>query len=357
MPLHLKDVAARAGVSTATASRVLRAVPGVSDKARNAVWAAVDVLGYRRPSDRERLRPVGVVTLQRPSALLDATGDVRARLISRFAADGLATAVLPVAADDGPDAEARAIDALLRAGASALVIMTGRELSTADAAVRAYRRAAGEGIPVAVIGASRHAGEPAVPEWQRSLTRMGVDEAAAMDAGVKHLVSIGHRRIALTLPEQADKSGAAQGFRRSMAARLHIVGSRADAPVVVAADTVESGTQTAGELVDSGSTAIIAGSPALTLGALAAARRRGLGVPERLSVVGYCDVPGGESLDPPLTVVRVPAGAMADAAAGEVLRAVRARPEPPGRIAMAAPDLTFQGELVVRSSTSRPIRR
>lgn len=356
MSLRLKDVAARAGVSTATVSRVLRGVPGVGAGTREAVWAAVAVLGYRRPGDRERERPVGLVAIRRATALLDPTGEFQARLVARFAANGVPTAVMPVTGSSGPDGEARAIDTLLQAGARALVIVTGRDLSLADAAVRAYRAAATRAIPVAVIDAGGAAG-PETPEWQRSLTRLSVDRAAAMDTCVKHLVSIGHRRIALTLPDRADGAAAAQGFRRAMAARLHIVGSRADAPVVVTADTVESGAQTAGELSDAGSTAIIAGSPSLALGALAAARQRGLDVPGRLSVVGYCDIPGGERLDPPLTVLRVPAGAMADAAADELFLSMGAEPDAPGRITRTPADLTFRAELVVRSSTSRPIRR
>lgn len=355
MPLHLKDVAGRAGVSTATASRVLRDVPGVSDRARAAVLGAVDALGYRRPGfAAPEAGPVGVVTVQRPSALLDPQIAIMNRLVSRFAGDGLATAVMPVAQERGAAGEAEAIDALLRAGAGALVIATGRDLARADAAVRAYRAAVTDGTPIVVVGA-----EPVVdpPEWQRSLARMSVEGARAMDECVKHLVSVGHRRIALTLPEHLGGSEAAQGFRRAMARRLHIVGSRAEAPVLVSDDSVEAGAHTAGELVDAGSTAIIAGSPSLTLGALRAARERGLGVPERLSVVGHGNMPGGDRLDPPMTVLRMPAGRIADAAADEILRLLRAEPAAPGRIARTAPDLVFHPELVVRASTSRPLRR
>lgn len=355
MPLHLKDVAGKAGVSTATASRVLRGVPGVSDRARAAVLAAVDALGYRRPeSYAPRVRPVGVVAASRASALLDPHGTVMDRLIARFGADGIPTAMMPVPSDRGADGEVDAIDALIRAGIGALVIATGRDLARADAAVRAYRGAVTDGMPIVVVGAEPVA-EP--PEWQRSLARMSVESARAMDECVKHLVSIGHRRIALTLPENADGSDTAQGFRRAMARRLHIVGSRAEAPVTVSVDSVEAGAHTAGELVDAGSTAIIAGSPSLTLGTLRAAGERGLGVPDRLSVVGYGDIPGGDRLDPPLTVLRIPAAAIADAAADEIIRLLRAEPAAPGRIARTAPDLLFHPELVVRASTARPLRR
>lgn len=355
MPLHLKDVAGQAGVSTATASRVLRGVPGVSERTRTAVLAAVDALGYRRPEFAVPVaRPVGVVTAARSSALLDPYGAVMDRLTARFAAEGLPTAIMPVAAERGADGEARAIDSLVSVGAGALVIATGRDLTRVDAAVRAYRGAVTGGTPIVVVGAEPVA-EP--PEWQRSLARMSVEGARAMDDCVKHLVSVGHRRIALTLPENADASGTAQGFRRAMASRLHIVGSRAEAPVSVSVDSVEAGAHTAGEQVDAGSTAIIAGSPALTFGALRAARERGLGVPDRLSVVGLGDIPGGDRLDPPLTVLRIPVDKIADAAADEIVRLLRAEPATPGRIALTAPDLVFHPELVVRASTSRPLRR
>src|ERR1700709_2836078 len=82
MTQRLAEVAARAGVSEATVSRVLNSKPGVSEATRSTVLTALDVLGYERPSKLrgERARLVGLVLpeLQNPifPAFADASSDM-----------------------------------------------------------------------------------------------------------------------------------------------------------------------------------------------------------------------------------------------------------------------------------------
>ena len=83
----------------------------------------------------------------------------------------------------------------------------------------------------------------------------------------------------------------------------------------------------------------------MALGAIRAARRRGLGVPGDLSVVGYDDSPLIAFTDPPLTTVRQPVQAMS-------IAAVRALVDEIHGYAAPHSEYLFRPELVVRSSTA-----
>jgi DNA-binding LacI/PurR family transcriptional regulator len=114
--------------------------------------------------------------------------------------------------------------------------------------------------------------------------------------------------------------------------------------VVTTLFTVEGGQAAAGELIDSGHTAIICGSDLMALGAVRAARSRGLNVPEDLSVVGFDDSPLIAFTDPPLTTVRQPVLAMGHAAVSALVAEINGTPA-------SRTELKFHPELIVRGST------
>ena len=101
----------------------------------------------------------------------------------------------------------------------------------------------------------------------------------------------------------------------------------------------------AGRLLDRGVTGIVCGSDLMALGAIRAARQRGLVVPRDVSVVGYDDSPLIAFTDPPLTTVRQPVQAMASAAVRALLDEIRGQPAPRS-------EFVFPPELVVRASTT-----
>src|SRR6187431_1163770 len=78
MTRRLAEVAARAGVSEATVSRVLNSKPGVSEATRQTVLTALDVLGYERPSKLrgERARLVGLVLPELQNPIFPAFAEV-----------------------------------------------------------------------------------------------------------------------------------------------------------------------------------------------------------------------------------------------------------------------------------------
>jgi DNA-binding LacI/PurR family transcriptional regulator len=108
--------------------------------------------------------------------------------------------------------------------------------------------------------------------------------------------------------------------------------------------TVEGGAAAASRLIDRGATAIVCGSDLMALGAIRAARQRGLDVPRDLSVVGYDDSTLIAFTDPPLTTVRQSVQAMGEAAVRALIDEISGEPAPRA-------EYVFRPELVVRSST------
>ncbi len=94
-------------------------------------------------------------------------------------------------------------------------------------------------------------------------------------------------------------------------------------------------------------TAIFAGSDQMAFGVYEAARRRGLRVPDDLSVVGFDDLPQARWSSPPLTTVRQPLVQMGVLAARTVLRLAQGEE-------IESPRLELATELVVRTSTAAP---
>ena len=203
-----------------------------------------------------------------------------------------------------------------------------------------YQRLLDLGLPfVLVNGALADLDAPAV----------STDDVASIELAVQHLEHMGHRRIGAALgqlrylPAQRKR----RAFLRALRERGLVPDDlEADDLVENTAYSVEGGRRAAEPLLDRGVTGIVCGSDVMALGVIRAARSRGLRVPEDLSVVGSDDSQMMEFADPPLTTVRQPAEALAQAASEEIAE----------QIAGAAPhagEVLYAPELVVRGSTAR----
>ena len=167
-------------------------------------------------------------------------------------------------------------------------------------------------------------------------------------AATRHLLALGHSRIAaIGGPEDILCSRARlDGFRAAMDA----AGIAVD-PALVSHGrfSVEEGIERGRELLTRPQppTAIVTGNDLQALGVFQVARELRLHIPEDFSVVGFDDLPVAQWVGPPLTTVRQPLVAMAEAAAEMVLSLARGEEQGQSRIELAT-------ELVVRESTSRP---
>ncbi|WP_327433512.1 MULTISPECIES: LacI family DNA-binding transcriptional regulator [unclassified Streptomyces] len=335
MTRRLAQVAKKVGVSEATVSRVLNGKPGVSDATRQAVLSALDVLGYERPTQLrgERARLVGLVLPELQNPIFPAFAEVIGGALAQL---GL-TPVLCTQTKGGVS-EADYVDLLLQQQVSG-VVFAGGLYAQADAPHDHYRRLADRNIPVVLVNAAiEHLGFPCV----------SCDDAVAVEQAWRHLVSLGHERIGLVLgpgdhmPSQR-KLAAARALASAGGAELP------DDHVARSMFSLEGGQAAATRLLERGVTGIICASDPLALGAVRAARRKGLVVPADVSVVGYDDSAFMNCTEPPLTTVRQPIEAMGRAAV-ELLNAQI------GGSSVTAEELLFEPELVVRGSTAQAPR-
>ena len=276
-PARIADVAARAGVGVATVSRVLNQRGGVRPATRDRVEAAIEALNYR-PSSVARnlsLRQTMVVAallpwFTNPSAVQRVRGVVEGLSGSRYD--------LMVFDIESEDRQRRAFELFDRGDrADGLLVVS---TLPPEAEVNRLRAA---GIPCVLIDAV-HPDFPSI----------AVDDVAGGEIATRHLVELGHRRVALIgdpPPEfrfdwSRDRT---RGYQRALAS----------AGIELRTEYVREGTRLphvaraiACELLSlpERPTAIFAASDTQALGALEAAKALGIAVPGELSVVGFDDI-------------------------------------------------------------------
>lgn len=329
----MTDVAAHAGVSEATVSRVLNAKSGVSAETRQAVLTAMDVLGYERPS-RLRSRSAGLVGLIVPE-LENPIFPAFAQVIETMLAQHSFTPVLCTQTPGGVP-EDEYVEMLLDRRVSGIIFVSGLHADT-QADHGRYHELRKRGVPMVLInGYIEGLDVPFISN----------DHANAVELAGSHLVSLGHRRIGLAIGQDRymPTQRKIEGFRRTMKALL----GDDDPPISSSFYTVEGGGASARSLLDLGCTGIICGSDLMALGAIRAVRACGLSVPADVSVVGYDDSALIAFTDPPLTTVRQPVLAMGRAAVQSLIDEIGGSNAP-------QTEFLFAPELVVRGSTA-PVR-
>lgn len=309
----IKDVAARAGVSTATVSRVLTGAGNVRDDLALRVRQVAEELRYQPNRLARNLRSretqmIGVVVPDLENAFF--TGMIHGAE-EVFAEAGYS--ILLGIYYDAPERE-RSLIANLRAESMAGILFTPgiepeetySQLLEAGMALVAVSRLPGE-LPVDIV----------------SVTNVkGSAEA------VSHLIGLGHRRIGLingplTVSTAHDrKRGYLSAHERG---RIPVC----DRLQFEAAWSSQGGYEATKRLLSAQSrpTAVFCAGNTQTLGALQAIREAGLRIPEDMAVIGFDDVAWALCLNPPLTTVAQPAGEVGRKAAELLL----ARMQDPGR--------------------------
>lgn len=327
---RLQDLATRAGVSTATVSRVLNRKPGVADATRQAVYDALDMLGYEPP---RRLATVsaGLVGLILPE-LTNPIFPAFAQHIEAALNHHDYTPLLCTQTSSGPS-EDEYIEMLLAAETAGIVFVSGLHADL-QASVERYEQLRTRGVPFVTVNG---------PRAQISAPSVSANEALSMRLAVRHLRSLGHTRIGLAGGPQRLSPAylKREAFEAELASQLGSV----DAAQSVRSSlySVEGGTAAGRDLIRAGHTGIICGSDIMALGVIRAARDAGLSVPEDVSVIGYDDSILMAFTDPPLTTLRQPVAAMSQAAVDTLLGEIEK--------AHGHNELVFDPELIVRGST------
>lgn len=321
---RLVDVAAAAGVSTATASLVLRGQPGPSRASREAVEEAARRLAYRPD------RSASVLASHRSGHL-----GVLISISSTFHAE-LVEVLDAAAADAGLDlvlatrtprrSELEALESLLDNRCDAVVLVgPGLPEAEIDAVARE--------VPTVVVGRA----------GTRHSSGVLASDTAGMEALVAHLVDLGHSRIAyVDGPRGPIGTARRRGFRAAVKRRglaMSVVPGGADeATGLAAVDDLLA--------LEQRPTAVVCFNDREAVGVRTGLVRGGIAIPEDMSVTGYDDSPLARLVTIELTTVSQDPPGLA-AATIDVLSA---------RIegAQREPDVVIEPRLVVRASTAPP---
>jgi LacI family transcriptional regulator len=331
----LASVAASAGVSVATVSKVLNGRNDVAPATRALVQDLLHEHDYVARRAKPALSPA--IELFFHGQLNAYHTEVLQGVVEAGAEAGVAVVVSMRPRGQrrsGANRPAAWARELATAGRQAAIVVTSE---LADADLTALTRAR---IPVVVI-------DPLNLPSAR-VTSVGSTNFAGGVAATRYLLDLGHRRIAYLGGPAAAACNQARvhGYRGAMEA----VGAPVpDEYVRTGRFSYEHGIAGGAAVLDlpEPPTAVFAGSDETALGVIEAARGRGLRIPEDLSVVGFDDTPVARLAAPPLTTVRQPLREMGAVAVRTALRLAAGERVDSHHVELAT-------ELVVRRSTARP---
>ena len=330
-PPAMSDVAALAGVSHQTVSRVLNDHPSVLPATRQRVLDAIAQLGYRRNLAARALvtRRSGTIgVLSSGSALFGPTSTLIA--VERAARDaGLFVSVATLPEWDAGDV-AGVLEHFMAEGVDGVVVVAAH-----DEAVEAVR-AFGTPVPVVMVGPV---------DLPAPLRTVAVDQYQGGRQAVRHLLDLGHHQVVhLAGPlDWLDARRRIEGWRDELAA----AGVEAGEPIP--GDwSADRGYAVGRELVGQHDlpTAVFAANDQLALGLLHAFAEAGVRVPDDVSVVGFDDVDGSAHFFPPLTTVRQEFAALGERCLQVLLAAIAGEDGPASRLIATS--------VVVRASSGPP---
>ncbi|HEX3591033.1 MAG TPA: LacI family DNA-binding transcriptional regulator [Pseudonocardiaceae bacterium] len=325
----LESVAARAGVSRATVSRVVNGL-AVTESSQTAVRRAIDELGYV-PNHAAR-----TLVTQRTDLIALVLPETTARV---FSDDQFFPGVV------------NGVSQVLEQADKQLVLMLAGSAASHARIERSVAARHVDGVLLASLhgadplpGALARIGIPVVcnerPLGSTPLPYVGVDNKGGAAAAVHHLLDAGRTRIATV----AGPQDMIAGIDRLAGYRSALHDSSRRSIVAVGDFTLDSGVAAMRQLLadDPGLDAVFAASDLMAQGALKALREAGRRVPDDVAVVGFDDTAIARHTDPPLTTVRQPIIQIGRQMARQVLRLVSGE--------QIEPMMTLPTELVVRQS-------
>ncbi|MGW1714592.1 LacI family DNA-binding transcriptional regulator [Streptomyces sp. NPDC002156] len=298
----IRDVAARAGVSASTVSRVLGGDYPVSAATRTSVMRAVRELDYVADARAKAVAGVGTPTLA--FVLDDITGPSFALMAHGVEREATRLGHLSlVCSTDGDTAHELEFVEMMRAQRAAAVILVGGTADTPEYRTRTARIAdslASVGSRLVLCG--RPPLNPGTP-----VTVIEYDNEGGAYALCAHVLAQGHQRV-LFLGGRPDHT-TAQGRERGYTAAHRARGLEPDPALRLHGDfTRDSGHRLMRQALSQGLefTAVMAATDMVAAGALTALHEAGLSVPGDVSLAGYDDIPFARDLHPALTTVHVP---------------------------------------------------
>lgn len=325
------DVAARAGVSPMTVSRVINGQPGVGPETRVMVEAAIRALGYKPNAAARSLvtsteLKIGVIYSNPSSAFMS---DFLTGVFEEASNRGARLVLLK--GEGGRSPPHAAIDELVASGISGVIVAP--PLGEAAGVLNVLREAA---LPMAAVGA--HHVDDAIC--------VRIDDRRAAYEMTRELIAMGHRTLGFIVGN-SDQAASVERLAGFYAAARERDGVKT---VIAHGDfTFGSGLVAGEELLDAdpSPTAIFASNDDMAAAVVSVAHRRQIDVPRELSVVGFDDTTAAVTLWPPLTTVHQPVRRLAAEALGLLVAEIGA----PDRAAGKRIDVVLDHEITRRQST------
>jgi DNA-binding LacI/PurR family transcriptional regulator len=304
----LRDVADHAGVSVATASRVVSGSARVRPATRERVERAVRELLYVAPGRTGPTDAIGLLVPEFGNPVFAALAQAMETCASQ---DGFATILCNTAGSAMREVDY--VHMLLERNVDGMVFICS-EVTDVRGEHLHYRRLLDRGARLVFV----NGGSDALP-----VTAVGVDERAAGRMAAEHLLSLGHRRVgfvagdAFALPTQEKLRGRGDALREA--------GLDPGDDVVHDAFTVEGGRRALRALLrrpDGAPSSVMCSNDLMAIGVMQEAAASGLQVPQELSVVGFDGIDAAAWTQPPLTTIEQPIGEIARAAVAALRRLI-----------------------------------
>lgn len=328
----IKEIAAEAGVSTATVSRALRGMHHVNEATREKIVAAAQKLNYPLMKERAvtptgRTKSVGIVA---PYIASWYFGQVIHGAEQALREAGFDLLVYNFGQMKGRERLFQ--HQLLKGRVDALIVIS---LPPTE---EEFESMLSLGIPIALVGMHH-----------KDCTSIAIDDVAGARTATQHLVNQGHRDIALMSGRPDDPFNISVPQDRRLGFMQVIAENRLDwlpSREVHGDFTMYGGSRAMDDLLarPSRPTAIFCESDEMAIGAMQAVRRHGLKVPDDISIVGFDGHEMAEFSD--LTTIEQPVQLMGEMAARSIMERLK-RPD------AVLPSLTLPTTLIVRNSTRR----
>lgn len=333
--VRLKDIAARAGVSVMTVSKVMRDAPDISTATKARVRLLAQQMGYVPDTLAQGLR--NRTTKLFGLIISAATNPIFARVVMAIEeqAHELGYDVILAHSLNIPEREESVIRRLLSRRVDGLFLTPVYRLETT---APVYEELLRRGTPTVLLGHRA--------PFCNQFVNVETDDVAASYAATQHLLQLGHERIAYFAgpPAAPATQERLEGYRRALReAEIQVD----DSLIFNAGSTIEEGEKAALQMLNEApkATAVQAVNDLVAIGAAIVFLNQGLRIPEDLSIVGFGNVLTSEYFRVPLTTIRQPKLRLGLAAMDSMLKLLRGE-RPDGK--------RLGAEIVVRQSSAPP---
>ncbi len=332
MTVRLKDIALRADVSVMTVSKALRDAPDVSERTKARIRALAQQMAYVPDSAAQGLRTRTTRTFG--MVISTTTNPIFARVLMAIEqrAYEMGYDLILTHTHNLPEREEHCIYRLLARRVDGVFISPVYRLSSE---ARAFQELQQRGTPVVILGHTT--------PFCSQFVNVEADDVQASASLTRHLLSLGHRRIAflsgpLAAPWTQERI---EGYRRAL--REHDI-EPDDNLVFQAGRTVEDGIQATRQMIAEkcDATAVQAVNDLVAVGCMRVLIERGLQIPDDVSVTGFGNLLISENAPRPLTTARQPKFTLGMAAMDTMLALLNHQSPLPRRL---------PAELLIRQST------